>query len=179
VTTSDSGSFDDAAFEDRTTADPGLVDDHEGSPRPPTRVPGVWKQMPVTVRVLMVALVLVAAGGIVVLSRSSLASSSNLAGGTIEQLIPTDGSNILQQDQIGIVLKSGYTARLTVAGTAIPQSQVRTVTYASQTQFTFQPGPGKVFTHWPAGKSCVAATYWKVQDGPTHAAGEDWCFTVV
>ena len=88
VTTSDSGSFDDAAFEDRTTAEQVGLDDDEGSPRPPTRVPGVWKQMPMAVRILMVALLLVAVGGIWALSRQSLASSSNLAGGTIVRAHP-------------------------------------------------------------------------------------------
>lgn len=179
VTTSDSGSFDDDSFEDRTTAEQVGLDDEEGSPRPPTRVPGVWKQMPVVVRIVMVALLLVAGGAIWALSRQSLASSSNLAGGTVVELIPTDGSNILQQDQIGIVLKSGYRTRLTVNGTAIPVGQLQAVNYASQTQYTFQPGAGKAFTVWPAGKSCVAASYWRVQDGPAHAASQDWCFTVV
>jgi hypothetical protein len=179
VTTTDSGSFDDASFEDRTTAEQVGLDDDQGSPRPPTKVPGVWKQMPLVVRILMVALVLVAGGAIWALSRQSLASSSNLAGGTIVELIPTDGSNIVQQDQIGIVLKTGYTTRLTVNGTAIPVGQMKTVNYSGQTQYTFQPGPGQVFSRWPAGKSCVAATYWRVQDGPVHASSQDWCFTVV
>ncbi len=179
MSTSDPASFDDDAFEDRTTAEQVGLDDDQGSPRPPTRVPGVWKQMPLAVRILMVALLLVAAGAIWALSRQSLASSSNLAGGTIVELIPTDGSNILQQDQIGIVLKSGYSTRLSVNGTAIPISQVQTVNYASQSQYTFTPGQGKVFTSWPAGKSCVAASYWRVQDGPSHASSQDWCFTVV
>jgi len=179
VTTTDSGSFDDASFEDRTTADQIELDDDQGSPRPPTKVPGVWKQMPMAIRILMLVLLVVAAGGIVVVSKQSLASSSNLAGGTIVNLIPTDGSNILQQDQIGIVLKTGYTARFAVSGTAIPQSQVQTVNYSSQVQFTFTPGSGKVFARWPAGKSCVVASYWQVQNGPSHAASVDWCFTVV
>jgi len=179
VSTRDSGSFDDTSFEDRTTADTPVFDDEQGSPRPPTRVPGVWKQMPMLVRVVMVGLLVVAAGGIVVLSKSSLASSSNLAGGTVVELIPTDGSNILQQADIGIVLKSGYATRLSVNGTPLPANQVHTVAYSSQVQFSFTPGPNQVFTRWPAGKNCIAATYWRVQDGPTHAAGEDWCFTTV
>ncbi len=179
VTTTDSGAFDDASFEDRTTAEQIELDDDQGSPRPPTKVPGVWKQMPLAVRIAMVALLLVAIGAIWALSRQSLASSSNLAGGTIVELIPTDGSNILQQDQIGIVLKTGYRTQLTVNGTAIPVGQMETVNYSSQTQYTFQPGPGKAFSRWPAGKSCVAASYWRVQDGPSRASSQGWCFTVV
>jgi hypothetical protein len=175
----DESGFDEAAFEDRTTAEAELLDDGLGSPRPPTRVPGVWKQMPLAVKVLLVGLLLVAAGGIAVLSRSSLAANSDLDGGTVIELIPSDGSNIVQQADIGIVVKSGYTAHLSVNGTSIPQSQLQTVPYATQTQFSFTPGAGKVFTRWPAGKSCVAATYYQVQNGPIHASGQDWCFTVV
>ncbi len=175
----DQPAFDEAAFEDRTTAEGELLDEGLGSPRPPTRVPGVWKQMPLAIKVLLVGLVLVAAGGIAVLSRSSLAANTDLDGGTVIELIPSDGSNILQQADVGIVVKSGYSAHLSVNGTSIPQGQLQTVPYATQTQFTFTPGAGKVFTRWPAGKSCVSATYYTIQAGPTHAAGQNWCFTVV
>lgn len=177
----DDDTFDESVFEDRTVADAPVLEDDEalGSPRPPTRVPGVWKQMPLAIKVLMVGLLLVAAGGIAVLSRQSLAANTDLDNGTVIDLNPSDGSNILQQADIGITLKAGYTTRLTVNGTAIPQSQVQTVPYATQTQFTFTPGSGKVFTHWPAGKSCIAATYYQTKDGPLHASGVDWCFTAV
>ena len=162
-----------------TSTEPSPLSDEGGSPRPPTRVPGVWSQMPVAVRVLLVALLLVAAGGIAVLTRFSSGSSADLAGGTIIQLIPADGSNILQQDQIGIILATGYTTKLSVNGTSIPQSQIHTVAFQDQTQFTFEPGPGKAFSNWPAGKSCVLATYWRLSAGPNHSSVQQWCFTVV
>ncbi len=146
VTTSDSGSFDDDSFEDRTTAEQVGLDDEEGSPRPPTGCPACGSRCRWSYASSWSALLLVAVGAIWALSRQSLASSSNLAGGTVVELIPTDGSNILQQDQIGIVLKSGYRTRLTVNGTAIPVGQLQAVNYASQTQYTFQPGAGKAFT---------------------------------
>ncbi len=151
----------------------------EGSPRPPTKVPGVWTQMPIAARVAVVVLLLVATGGVVALAHTSLQSSADLAGGTVVLLTPTDGSNILQQDSVGIELVSGYTATMRVAGTSLPPSQVRRVAYANQVSYSFEPGPNKVFTRWPEGKSCVDATYWKTADGPGSSAVEHWCFTVL
>jgi hypothetical protein len=170
VTTTDSGFSSDES---------GALADGEGSPRPPTRVPGVWGQMPLAVRVFMIVLLVAAAGGIAVLSRTSLQSNSDLDHGTVQLLIPSDGSNILQQDQIGIDLTPGYSARLAVNGTALPAHQVRVVSYANQVQYTFEPGPGQVFTRWPAGQSCVIATYWLTKEGPSHSSLQHWCFTVV
>jgi len=135
--------------------------------------------MPLGVRILLVSLLVVAAGGIAVLSRTSLQSSANLDNGVVVLLTPTDGSNILQQDAIGIDLKPGYSATLRVNGTGLPPSQVRVVSFADQVSYRFEPGQGKVFTAWPAGKSCVDATYWKTSDGPGHSSVEHWCFTTV
>ncbi len=162
-----------------TTADPGSLADEDGSIRPPTKVPGVWSQMPMAVRILLVGLLVIAVGGIAILSRTSLQSSADLDNGTVVLLTPTDGSNILQQDAIGIDLKSGYSASLRVNGTAIPGSQVRVVSFSEQVSYRFEPGQGKVFTAWPAGKSCIDATYWKTSDGPSKASVEHWCFSVV
>jgi hypothetical protein len=143
------------------------------------RARGTWAQMPWGIRVLLIGLLAVAAVGIVVLSHQSLQSSANLDNGVVILLTPTDGSNILQQDAVGITLKSGYTATLRVNGTSLPQNEVRDVAYANQVAFSFQPGAGKTFTAWPEGKSCVDATYWKQADGPGHASVEHWCFTVL
>jgi hypothetical protein len=170
VTTTDSGFPADEASP--------LVDE-QGSPRPPTKVPGVWSQMPGPVRALMLGLLVVAIIGVAVLSRTSLAGNSDLDHGTVQLLIPSDGSNILQQDEVGIDLTPGYSARLAVNGTSIPANQVRTVNYSNQVQYTFEPGTGKVFTRWPAGQSCVVATYWLTKQGSSHSSEQHWCFSVV
>jgi hypothetical protein len=162
-----------------STVDPGSLTDEDGSVRPPTKVPGVWTQMPVGVRILLIGLLVVAVIGIAVLSRTSLQSSTDLDNGIVVLLTPTDGSNILQQDAIGIDLKTGYSATLRVNGTSLPPSQVRVVTYADQISYRFEPGQGKVFTAWPAGKSCIDATYWKTSDGSAHSSVVHWCFSVV
>jgi hypothetical protein len=135
--------------------------------------------MPWGIRVLLVGLLVVAAGGIVVLSHQSLQSSANLDQGVVVVLTPTDGSNILQQDAVGITLERGYTTTLQVNGQTLPTDEVREVTFGTQVEFTFEPGPGKAFTAWPAGQNCAAATFWKQSAGPGHTEAEHWCFTVV
>ena len=155
-------------FADETAAEP--------SPRPPTKVPGVWKQIPLAVKFLLVVLVLVAAGGVVVANRLTNESTAQLGNGTIEQLIPNNGDKILQQDQIGIRLASGYTADLSVNGTPLPADQVTQV--AALNEVLFQPGQGKVFEQWPAGQNCVVATYWKYET-PGQTDTHTWCFSVV
>ena len=98
-------------------------------------------------------------------SQSSSESSGGLDGGVIEQLIPAKNSKILQQDQVGIDLQTGYSADLAVNGVAIPEDQLTRV--SGLDEVLFQPGPGKVFEQWPAGQNCVVATYWANDVGPT------------
>lgn len=149
----------------------------EGSPRPPTKVPGVWNQMPVLVRVGLVALLLVAAGGVVLVSRQESQSSTNLDGGIIEQLIPADGAKAPQQTQIGIDLAEGYNASLSVNGQPIPDDQLDRI--QAFNQVLFQPGPGKEFEKWDATvPTCVTATYWTYAS-PAQTTLRTWCFSVV
>ena len=149
----------------------------EGSPRPPTRVPGVWAQIPVLVRIALVGLLLVAAGGIYAITRQDSESSTNLDSGVIQQLIPAEASQVPQQAQVGIDLADGYNASLAVNGVAIPDDQTDRI--VAFNQVLFQPGPGKVFEKWDASvPTCVTATYWKY-DTPSATTPRTWCFTVV
>jgi hypothetical protein len=149
----------------------------EPSPRPPTRVPGVWAQMPLPVRVGLIALLVVAASGIYAVTRLHFQSSANLDNGVVEQLIPADGDKLLQQARIGIDLQTGYNASLAVNGVALPEDQVDRI--AAFNQVLFQPGPGKAFEAWPAGRNCIVATYYKYETGPTQSSSLTWCFSVV
>ena len=149
----------------------------EGSPRPPTRVPGVWAQIPMPVRIALVVLLLVAAGGIFAVTRQTSESSANLDNGVIQQLIPAEASQVPQQAQVGIDLADGYNASLAVNGVAIPDDQTDRI--VAFNQVLFQPGPGKVFEAWDASvPTCVTATYWKY-DTPDVTTPRTWCFSVV
>jgi len=154
-----------------------LLDDAEvdTSPRPPTRAPGMWGQIPLPVKILLGVLLIVAVGGIYTVSQLSSESSGGLAGGVIEQLIPAKSSKILQQDQIGIDLQTGYSANLAVNGVPIPEDQVTRV--SGLDEVLFQPGAGKVFEQWPAGQNCVVATFWANDVGPAQSRTQSWCFT--
>ncbi|MCU0310598.1 MAG: hypothetical protein MUE36_06620 [Acidimicrobiales bacterium] len=103
--------------------------------------------------------------------------STNLAGGSIERLIPAPDSKILQQDQIGIDLAPGYEAELAVNGTPLPLDEVLAVPQLSQV--FFQPGPGKAIEFWPAGRNCIVATFWRTETGPAQSSNTSWCFSVV
>jgi len=150
----------------------------EGSVRPPTRVPGVWGQIPVPVRIGLAVLLLVAAGGVYAVTRLTSQSSANLDNGTIQQLIPAEASQVPQQAQVGIDLADGYTASLSVNGVEIPEDQIDRV--IAFNQVLFQPGPGKVFQSWSADvPTCVTATYWKYETGPGQSTLRTWCFSVV
>ncbi len=150
----------------------------EGSPRPPTRVPGVWGQIPVVVRIGLVALLLIAAGGVYAVTRLTSESSANLDNGVVQQLIPAEASKVPQQTQVGIDLADGYNASLSVNGIAIPDDQTDHIVAFSQV--LFQPGAGKVFEKWDASvPTCVTATYWSYDTGPSQSTLRTWCFSVV
>ena len=95
----------------------------------------------------------------------------------IEQLLPAPESKILQQEQVGIDLAAGYEGRLAVNGVPLPDDEVQAVPQLNQ--IFFQPGPGKAFEQWPAGRNCTVATFWRSETGPSQSAVRSWCFTVV
>lgn len=123
----------------------------------------------------LVVIVLVA--GYVLVQQFSDTRPNDLGGPSIEQLIPEPDSQILQQGQVGIDLAPGYEATLQIRDTPIPDDQLTKV--GPLNQVFFAPGPGKVFESWPAGQSCVVATFWKTELGPTTAVNRRWCFTVL
>ncbi len=114
---------------------------------------------------------------IFVLVQRSSSDTVNLDGGNIERLIPTPGSKILQQDGIGIDLSPGHEALLTLDGVVIPNDQM--VIVPALNQYTFKPGPGKVFEALPTGENCLVATYWLTRTGPEVSTTRSWCFTVL
>jgi len=124
-----------------------------------------------------VVLVLIAAVATYALFQLAQNPGSNLEGGSIERLIPTPDSKILQQDQIGIDLASGYEATLAVNGTPLPLDELLIV--PALNQVFYQPGPGKLIEQWPAGRNCIVATFWRTETGPNQSTSRSWCFSVV
>lgn len=124
-----------------------------------------------------IALLAIAVVCVVIAAQLGTTDSTQLDGGRIERMIPTPGSKILQQDEIGIDMSPGYEATLSLNGVVLPLDQTSVI--GPINQVTFKPGPGKVFEQLPAGQNCVTATYWQIAFGPEESSKRTWCFTVV
>lgn len=102
-------------------------------------------------------------------------------GGTaafVEQLLPAEGSQAVQQATVGIDLAGGWEATLAVDGREVPADQLNVRAALNRVEFT--PGEGKVFTALPSGRVCVRATVWETRVGRAEGARDvSWCFEVV
>ena len=157
--------------------EPEIETEFAGSVRPPTKVPGVLREIPLPVKILLVGLLLATAAGIYAANRLTSQSEAQFDNGVVVQLIPNDGDKVLQQAQVGIRLADGYTGSLVANGVAVPDDQINRV--PALNEILFQPGDGKILSAWPAGKNCVVATYWKFETGPSQSSTHTWCFSVV
>ena len=96
----------------------------------------------------------------------------------VEHLIPSEGTEALQQAEVGIDLAPGYAGALILNGTFIPTDELRLV--PQQNQVFFAPGPDRVFDVLPPGRNCVTAVVWKSSEGrgtPSELSFQ-WCFDV-
>lgn len=130
-------------------------------------------------RVVYTVLIAIALGAIVVAVNNGRPNPTAIsdADPSIDALVPTPGSEVLRQAQIGIDLASGYTAELTVNGIPIPADQV--IGDPSLAQFFYLPRPDGAAGELNPGPNCITATYWRVADGPERASSESWCFEVL
>lgn len=95
----------------------------------------------------------------------------------VEQTFPAEGSQVLQQQQIGIDLGGTYrVARLTIDRQPVPEEQL--IRRDELGQVFFQPGPDLVIEAFPPGRVCAVA---EVVDARTGEAvrSVEWCFEVV
>ena len=96
----------------------------------------------------------------------------------VEHFVPNEGTETLQQAEIGIDLGPGYEGGLILNGTAIPTDELRIV--REQNQVFFAPGPDRTFEVLPSGRNCVTAVVWKSSEGrgtPSELSFQ-WCFDV-
>ncbi len=80
------------------------------------------------------------------------------ATGSVEQLVPPQGAQVLRQSEIGIDLAPEWTGVLQINGVEIPEDQLRRV--PAQNQVFFSPGPGKDIEELPPGQVSVVALIW-------------------
>jgi hypothetical protein len=118
--------------------------------------------------------VIVVAGYFAVRGGTPSPITSGPGGGSIEALLPQEGSEVLRQSTIGIDLEPGYSGTLVVNGTPIPDDQLTLVPELNQV--FYEPKRGKVVDTLRAGENCITARFWQSAQGPDAAETRTWCF---
>jgi hypothetical protein len=147
---------------------------HDAPSTPPTLGKPEYPRWLWLVGLAVVAVIAVAIGALVVLGEDS---DNDARDAAIEQFIPTDGDQIVQQEPVGIDLAPGYDGTLALNGVAIPEDQLNKVPALNLVQFV--PGEGKEVEQYLQGRNCVVATFWLSKDGPGQATSRSWCFSVL
>ena len=95
----------------------------------------------------------------------------------IESVIPTPGSALLAQDEVGADLLDTYTGVLLIDGAEIPEDQVRRSTPLGQVWF--RPGEDKEIIRFEEGLHSATILYWpqeKGEAGRREARSFTWSF---
>jgi hypothetical protein len=96
----------------------------------------------------------------------------------VENLIPRRDAQVPQQSNVGIDLVAGWDGTLVLGGVEIPTDQLQVTPEIGLIEYT--PGEGKAVEELDAGRNCISAIIWRIEDG----RGVDdrtipWCFEVV
>lgn len=141
--------------------------------------------MPIRLRLVIAALVVLGIGGFVLAGVVGDRSSDDITisgNGAIDAIIPTRDAEVLQQQSVGIDLAAPYRlTKLTIAPTNNPAVGVDVTAQVQErtglNQFLFTPGEGKLIEALSPDLNCVFATYVEVAR-PTEPLTVDWCFEV-
>lgn len=95
----------------------------------------------------------------------------------VERFFPAREAQALQQVQVGVDLRGGYTGALVVDGVEVPESQLQR--RPELNQVLFAPGEGQVLEEWPPGRNCVQAIVWPIGEGRSSSRTIGWCFEIV
>jgi hypothetical protein len=96
----------------------------------------------------------------------------------VENLIPRRNTQVPQQSSVGIDLVVGWSGRLVVNGTEIPDDELVITPQLGLIEFT--PGPTRAVEALDSGQNCVTAVIWRLQDGRgVNDRTIPWCFEVV
>ena len=95
----------------------------------------------------------------------------------VEQTIPSEGAEILQQQQIGIDLGPTYRAEaFYVDGTLLPEGDL--TRREELNQAFFSPGDDTPFEVLPAGRVCARVDVARIDDRAEIVRSVEWCFEV-
>lgn len=185
-------------------SDPGaggrtlLADEAEaaaaGRPAPPATTASYgW---PSWLRRTIIAALLVGCVGLIAYGNHRSIVGHTQPGGDPHVLaqVPPPGGNIPRQAAVTVQLQPGYDGRLTINGVAIPEAQMvgardpDQVSAADLRQnglrpnnhdtVAFQPGPGKVFTHFPTGTIVISVQYFKDRQAHNTGGTATWTASV-
>jgi hypothetical protein len=142
--------------------------------------------MPLRLKLLLGALLAAGLSAFVISGVVAGGSGSNCKQpDAVVELIPNCGDAVFQQARVGVAMKPGYTAELTINGTPVPQDQVTGGTSVGQNSnpkapvapdtFVFVPGPGKIIEQLPP-ENNVLLRYWRLEDGEDTARTFTWRF---
>jgi hypothetical protein len=109
----------------------------------------------------------------------------------IERLIPTPGSLVLRQSEVGIDLAAGYTGTLDIDGIDLPTYEIGQTdtpqSFDKNLDARYDPGQGTVLflpregaqiAAFSPGRHTITAKYWRVADGAQSAKTFTWSFSV-
>jgi len=102
---------------------------------------------------------------------------------SVERLIPTSGSEVLKQSEVGVDLALGYDAYLIINGVEIRDVSsrdngdglTRVLTPDGYT-VTYVPGPGKRVEQLEPELNQITAMVWRQESGPETAVPVFWTF---
>jgi hypothetical protein len=138
---------------------------------------------PLVRRVLTTLFVLACVGGIVwaftlVETDDGTDDIAVTDSGPVEQLIPPRDSEILRQDVVGVDLRPGWTGTLVINDVEIPEDQLDTDNLASLGQILYSARDGRAIEEFEAGRNCVTAVVWRVEESRADSRNISWCFNV-
>lgn len=95
----------------------------------------------------------------------------------VEQTIPSEGAEILQQQQIGIDLGNAYrVSRLVIDRTPIDEDNL--IRRDELSQVFYQPAEGLEFEAFPPGRVCAVAEVVLALNPSESIRSVEWCFEV-
>jgi len=171
------------------TAEPVVEPAPPGAPQRPSPL-RTWGRRLAILLVLALAVTILVKGS----KRAETAQPTKTGNFVVVSQFPIDGGEALRQTEIGAVLQQGFDGRLTINGTAIPESQMEGVIDPNSPEAAnnksgllrpnnrnrvyFSPGPGKVLVKLPQGKVTVKVTYFKDLQPGTDQGSKTWTFDV-
>jgi hypothetical protein len=130
----------------------------------------------VQLRIVIGVLLAIVAGSVIGLTRLDN-SESAATDAIIESFIPAKDDKVLQQNNVGVDMLTGWDASLSINGVNIPDDELTKTLELGQVLFA--PGPGRVIEALPPGQNYATVTYWQTRTGPDQSFTQTWFFTVV